>query len=157
MRYRTFLLIMSAVGLVVGLGAGAAYAYFTSTGQGTGSASTGSMQPVTVAATTATPSTALLPGGTGDVTLQVTNHNGYDVTLVSVTSTGAAITPDLSHSTCTTTGVTFTNQTGLSTAIPANSTATVHLPGAAAMSAASSAGCQGATFLIPVTITLHKG
>ena len=157
MRYRSFLLIMSAVGLVVGLGAGTAYAYFTSAGRGTGSASTGTMQTVTVAAATATQSTALLPGGTGDVSLKVTNPNGYAVTLISVTGTGGAITADGGHPGCTTTGVTFTNQTGLSTAIPAGGPSTIDLPGAAAMSAASSAGCQGATFSIPVTITVRKG
>jgi predicted ribosomally synthesized peptide with SipW-like signal peptide len=157
MRFRSFFLIMSAVGLVVGLGAGAAYAYFTSTGHGTGSASAGTMQTVTIAAVTVPPGTALVPGGTGDVTLKVTNPNGYAVTLVSVTGTGATITPDSGHPGCTTTGVTFTNQTGLSTTIPASSTATIDLPGAATMSVASSAGCQGATFSIPVTITVHKG
>lgn len=157
MRYRSFLLIMSAVGLIVGLGAGAVYAYFTSTGKGTGSASTGTMQPVRVAATTATPTTALVPGGTGDVTLKVTNTNSYLVTLVSVTGTGGTITADGSHPGCTTTGVTFANQTGLSTTVPGSSTATIDLPGAASMSAASSASCQGATFSIPVTITVHEG
>lgn len=156
MRYRTFLLILPVV-VIAGLGLGAAYAYFTSSGKGTGPASIGTMAAVTVATTTATPSTALLPGGTGDVTLEVTNHNGYAVTLVSVVGTGGAITADGGHPGCTTTGVTFTNQTGLSTNIPASSTSAIDLPGAAAMSAASSAGCQGATFSIPVTITVHKG
>lgn len=156
MRYRIYLLIMSAV-VVGGLGAGAAFAYFTSGGKGTGSASIGTMSAVTVATTTATPSAALLPGGTGDVTLEVTNRNGYAVTLVSVTGTGGAITADSSHPGCTTTGVTFTNQTSLSTAIPASSTSTIDLHNAAAMDATSSAGCQGATFSIPVTITVHKG
>jgi predicted ribosomally synthesized peptide with SipW-like signal peptide len=157
MRFRSFFLIMSVVGLVVGLGAGAAYAYFTSSGHGTGSASAGTMQTVMIAAVTATPGTALLPGGTGDVTLKVTNPNSYATTLVSVSGTGGTITADSGHPGCTTTGVTFTNQTGLSITIPAGTTTTVDLPGAAAMSAASSAGCQGATFSIPVTIAVHKG
>jgi len=155
MKYRLLLLIVSAVCLVIGLGAGAAYAYFTSSGTGTGSASTGSLQAVTVAAVTASPTTPLRPGNTGDVTLKVNNPNSYDVTLVSVTGAGS-ITADGGHPGCTTTGVTFTDQTGLSTNIPASSTTAVDLPGAAAMSTASSAGCQGATFSIPVTITVHK-
>ena len=41
------------------------------------------MLTVTVAATAGTPSTPLYPGGTGDVTLRVTNPNAYAVTLVS--------------------------------------------------------------------------
>jgi predicted ribosomally synthesized peptide with SipW-like signal peptide len=156
MRYRSFLLIMSAVGLVAGLGAGTAYAYFTSTGRGTGPAATGTLQTVTVAAATAAPGTALLPGGTSDVTLKVTNPNSYAVTLVGVTGTGGTITADGGHPGCTTTGVTFTGQTGLNTTIPASSTTTIDLPGAASMSQASSAGCQGATFSIPVTIAVQK-
>lgn len=156
MRYRSYLLIMSAVGLIIGLGSGVAYAYFTSSGRGTGSASIGTMQPVTLVSATVAPSTLLLPGNTGDVTLKVNNQNSFAVTLVSVTGTGGTITADTGHPGCTTTGVTFTNQTSLNTSIPASTTATIDLPGAASMSTASSVGCQGATFSIPVTITVHK-
>jgi predicted ribosomally synthesized peptide with SipW-like signal peptide len=156
MRYRSYLLIMSAVGLIIGLGSGVAYAYFTSSGKGTGSASIGTMQPVTLVSATVAPSALLLPGGTGAVTLKVNNQNSFAVTLVSVTGTGGTITADSGHTSCTTTGVTFTNQTSLNTSIAASTTATIDLPGAASMSTASSAGCQGATFSIPVTITVHK-
>lgn len=155
MRYRSYLLIMSAVGLIVGLGSGVAYAYFTSSGSGKGSASIGTMQPVTLVSATVAPSTLLLPGSTGDVTLKVNNQNSFAVTLVSVTGTGGPITA-VGDPGCTTTGVTFTNQTSVNTSIPASTTATIDLPGAAAMSTASSAGCQGATFSIPVTIAVHK-
>ncbi len=156
MRYRSYLLIMSAVGLIIGLGSGVAYAYLTSSGSGTGSASIGTMQPVTLVSATVAPSTLLLPGSTGDVTLKVNNQNSFAVTLVSVTGTGGTITADGGHPGCTTTGVTFTNRTSLNSSIPASTTATIDLPGAASMSTASSAGCQGATFFIPVTITVHK-
>jgi D-arabinose 1-dehydrogenase-like Zn-dependent alcohol dehydrogenase len=65
--------------------------------------------------------------------------------------------PDGGHAGCTTTGVTFTNQTGFSSTIGASGTTLVHLPNAASMDATSSSGCQGATFSIPVSITAHKG
>lgn len=156
MRRRSLLLIVPAVCLAAGLASGAAYAYFTGSGRGTGSASVGAMQTVTIASTTASPTTSLLPGSSADVTLVVTNPNGFAVTLVSVTGTGGAITADSGHPGCTTTGVTFTSQTSLGTVIPANSSTAVDLPGAASMSTASSAGCQGATFSIPVTITAQK-
>jgi hypothetical protein len=155
MRLRWLLLIIPAVCLVVGLGSGAAYAYFTGSGHGTGSASTGSMQTVTISSAMATPTSPLHPGGTGDVALKVTNPNTFSVTLVSVTGSGN-ITADSGHPGCTTTGVTFTSQTGLTTTISAGATATIDLPGAATMSASSSAGCQGATFSIPVTISVEK-
>jgi hypothetical protein len=152
---RRLVSVLAVVGvLAVG---GAAWAYFTSHGSGTGHGSTGSMSTVTLSATAGSPSTSLYPGGTGDVSLEVNNPNAYAVTLVSVSGNGA-ITPDSGHlAGCTTTGVTFSNQSGLSTTIPASATNyPVHLSGAVSMSTSSSNGCQGATFTIPVTITVEK-
>jgi hypothetical protein len=137
---------------------GSAIAYWTASGSGTASASAGTLQPVTVTALAGgdTPTSTLLPGGTGDVILRISNPNSSAVTLTSVTGNGT-VTADAGHANCTTTGVSFANQTGLSTTIAASSTTLVHLSGAASMSAASSNGCQGATFSIPVTITVHLG
>jgi hypothetical protein len=149
--------VLSAVALIACALAAGAYAYFASTGSGQASASTGSLQPVTVTALAgATPASSLLPGGTGDVVLRVNNPNSYAVTLTSVTGNGT-ITADAGHPSCTTTGVSFTGQTALNTTIAASSTTLVHLPGAASMSTASSNGCQGATFSIPVSITVQLG
>jgi hypothetical protein len=156
MKRRWLLLAAPAVCVAAGLAAGAAYAYFTGSGTGSGSASVGTMQTVTISSATVSPSTPLVPGGSGDVTLEVTNPNGFAVTLVSVAGADGAITADSGHPECTTTGVTFTSQTGLSTVIQPDSTAPIDLPGAASMSTASSAGCQGATFTIPVTITVQS-
>ncbi len=156
MTRRSLLLIVPASCVAAGLASVAAYAYFTSTGTGPGSASVGTAATVSISSATVSPTTHLLPGGSGDVTLQVTNPGAFAVTLVSVTGTAGAITADSGHSGCTTTGVTFTSQTGLSTVIAPDSTAAIDLPGAAAMSTASSPGCQGATFSIPVTITVQQ-
>jgi hypothetical protein len=153
MKHRTLLLVIATV--VVSLGAGAALAYFTSSGSAQGSASTATLLTVTAGA--GTPSTPLLPGGTGDVALTVTNPNNFAVTLVSVAGNGAIIA-DGGHPGCTT-GVTFTAPTGspLPVTILANSTnQVVDLPGAAAMSLTAANACQGATFSIPVTIVVHK-
>jgi predicted phage tail protein len=141
---------------LVGMGAGAAYAYFTSSGSGTGAATAGTLQTVTISATAGSPTTPLLPGGTGDVVLQVSNPNAFAVTLVSVTGSGT-ITVDGAHSGCNASAVTFTDQTSLSVSIPASSTNyQVDLPAAASMSAGAANACQGATFSIPVTITVEK-
>jgi hypothetical protein len=154
MRRRLLVLALAAV--LVGLGAGAAYAYFTATGSGAGSAGAGSLQTVTIDATTGSPTTPLLPGQTGDVALQVSNPNGFPVTLVAASGSGA-VTVDSEHSGCDPSVVTFTNQTGLSTTIPADTTGyQVYLDGAASMSTAAANACQGATFSIPVTITVQK-
>lgn len=143
---------------VAGAGAGGAYAYFTSSGSGSSSASANSLTPVTVTAFAGgdAPTSALLPGGSGDVILRVNNSNGQAVTLTSVTGSGP-ITADSAHAGCTTPGVSFTTQSGLSMTIGASGTTLVHLPAAVSMSTASSNGCQGATFSIPVSITVHLG
>ena len=149
MRHRAVL--VAATALAVSAGSATAYAYFTASGSGGAAASTGALQTVTVAATAGTPSGELVPGGNADVSLRVTNPNGFAVTLVSVTGSGAIT----ASNSCSPTGVTFTDQTGLSISIPSG-TSQVHLSGAAAMSPASADACQGATFTIPVTIVVHK-
>ncbi len=141
--------------VLASVGTGSAYAYFTGSGAANGSASTGTLKPVTVAATAGTPNSMLEPGGDADVVLQVTNSNPYDVTLASVTGNGT-IAPNSDHVNCTTTGVTFADQNNLSISIAANGTTQVDLPHAASMDSSSSSGCQGATFSIPVTIAVHK-
>jgi hypothetical protein len=150
MIYRKTLLAAAAI--LLSLGSGTAFAYFTSAGTGTASASTGTLT-VTLAATAGPPSTPLYPGGTGDVALKVNNPNSFAVTLVSVVATGGTIT---ASNGCSPTGVSFTNQTGLSIPIAASATVQVHLSGAASMSSSSANACQGATFSIPVTITVQK-
>jgi hypothetical protein len=156
-RRRKLVSVLTLVGaLAVGA---AAWAYFTSSGSGSAHASTASMSTVTLSATAGTPSTPLYPGGTGDVSLEVNNPNAYAVTLVSVAlKTGGTITADVGHSSCTTTGVTFANQTGISSTIPPGASQyQIRLPGAVSMNSSSLSGCQGATFSIPVTITVDKG
>ena len=97
-----------------------------------------------------------MPGGTADVMLRVTNPNGAAVQIYSVTGNGP-ITADAGHSGCTTTGVSFTAPaTPVGISLTANSTTLVHLPNAASMSTASLSACQGATFRIPVTVTVHQ-
>ena len=68
-------------------------------------------------------------------------------------SGNGTITPDAGHSGCTTTGVTFTDQSGLTLDIAASTSTQFTLNGAASMSNASLNACQGATFTIPVTLT----
>lgn len=146
--------------LSLAIGSGTAYAYWATDGFGSGSAAAGDMQTVTVDALVPgdTPASTLIPGGTADVVLRVTNPNPYSVQVYSVTGNGP-ITADTAHPSCTTTGVTFAGSpTPLSPAvsIAANSTALVTLPGAAGMNATSQSACQGATFHLPVTLAVRK-
>jgi hypothetical protein len=133
------------------VGMNAAAAYFTSTGSGSGSGSVGSVAAVSVTAGTST--SPLFPGGSGDVALTINNPNSFPLTLKSVSGNGA-ITADGGHPGCSTTGVSFTNQSGLTnTLAPGNNS--IDFTSAASMSAASDSGCQGATFTIPVVVTVQ--
>ena len=145
---------LGVLGITTG---GVAYASFTGTGTGTGSGHVGTMQTVTVSAFVGgdAPSSKLYPGGpAADVILRVNNPNSFSVQLFSLGGNGA-ITADASHSGCTTTGVTFTPPSSPNITIPAGSSL-VHVAGAASMSSASLSACQGATFSIPLTLTVHK-
>lgn len=165
LRRRHKLLVAGAAGLLsLGVGAGAAWGFWTTGGSGTGTATGASIGPVTLVAVTGSPSTPLYPGGTGDVVFNISNSNAYPVTLSSVTlEAGHSITASNGIGTCSGSGgVSFTTQTPNIT-IPAN-TATngypngfpVDLAGAASMSTSSPTGCQGATFSVPITITVKK-
>ena len=87
-RLRTRVRASAAVGmagaLVLGLGAGSAFGYFTSSGAGHGSASTATLLPALGAH--GVPTTRLVPGGTADVAVEVTNPNLFAVSVVSATA-----------------------------------------------------------------------
>jgi hypothetical protein len=141
--------VMSIVGLV--------YAAWTTNGTGSAYAKAGSSQAIGTVDVSASTTATLYPGVSGDVLIKLDNPNPYPVTVTAISGNGS-ITADAGHSGCTTTGVTFSNQTGLSLVIPAKSGSTngslqTTLSGAASMSNASLNACQGATFTIPVSLT----
>ncbi|MFL5781784.1 MAG: hypothetical protein ACJ760_10770 [Thermoleophilaceae bacterium] len=142
-------LTMAAVGLV--------YAAWTTNGSGNAYAKAGTAAAISTVDVSASTTATLYPGVSGDVLIKLDNPNPYPVTVTGVTGNGT-ITADAGHSACTTTGVTFTNQTGLTLTIPAKSGGVdgvlqTPLTGAASMSNASLNACQGAVFTIPVTIS----
>ncbi len=152
------LLVSMLVLVTLGVGVGAAWAYLTSTGSGAGIASTSSLTAVTLDAVTATPTTPLLPGRSGDATFEISNSNSVALTLVSVTSSGLISVTGGSGCTSLNDGVSFVDQSSLSVTIPANvSNYVVDLPSSVTMSTGSATGCQGATFSIPIVATVHQG
>ena len=145
---------ITAGGIVVGamLAAGVAFAAWTATGSGSGYAKATTAQALsTVDVSASTPAT-LYPGATGNVKLSISNPNPYPVTVSSVSGNGA-ITSDKGAACNASTGVTYSNQTGLSLAVPAAGSATFTLTGAVSMSNASDDSCQGAVFTIPVSLS----
>jgi hypothetical protein len=140
----TILASLTVVGLV--------YAAWTTNGTGSAYAKAGTAQALTTVDVSASTSATLYPGVTGDVLIKLSNPNPYQVTVTAVTGSGS-ITPDAGHSGCTTTGVSFTDQSSLSLVVPASGVLQTTLSGAASMSNASLNACQGATFTIPVSLT----
>ena len=82
------------------------------------------------------------------------NPNAFAVSLVSVSYGTPTAVGGIGM--CTTTGVTTNTPTNLPFTINASGTTSVDLLGAATMGVSSQTGCQGATFSIPVTITVQK-
>jgi hypothetical protein len=78
------------------------------------------------------------------------------VRVTAVTGAGT-VTASGGTGACTTTAVTFTNQSPTSgNTIAANSSATFSYSGAAAMGANPDQGCQNATFTIPINVTISS-
>ena len=107
-RTRRWWAAMASSVLLVVVGCGVAFAVWSVTGSGSGAAQSGTLQTVTITAFTGadSPSSTLVPGGSADVMLRVSNPNGAAVQLYSVTANGP-VTADAGHSGCTTTGVSF--------------------------------------------------
>jgi len=142
----TSILALAAVGLV--------YAAWTTNGSGSGYAAAGQATNLSTNVASTATATKLYPGTNGDVAINIVNSNPYPVTVTAVTlnGTNASITAAGGIGTCSTTGVSFTNQTGLSINVPANGSTQTNLPNAVSMSNASENGCQNATFTIPVNL-----
>ena len=154
MKRPLFVAVMCAIAMAVL--SGGAQAYFRSSGSGTGTTTTGTLQPVVLVAlvTSDTPASTLVPGGSADLLLKVNNPNSSNVTLVGVApKAGGSVTPSLPG--CTTSGVSLATVGTLAITLTPGSN-TVHIGNGATMSTASVTGCQGATFAIEVTITVHK-
>ena len=121
----------------------------TGTGNGAAEADTADALVVTAGSTTA----QLYPGGSGDVKLSIQNPNPFPVAISSIVGSGAIVS-DGPAACDALTGVSFTDQTGLTGMnIAAGATLPVTLAGTASMSNASDNSCQGATFSIPLTVS----
>jgi hypothetical protein len=138
--------------LGIALAGSVAFAAWTATGTGSGYAKAGSAQALTTVDVSASTTATLYPSGTGDVKLRIDNPNPYPVRVTSVTGNGA-ITSDAGAACDASTGVTYTDQTGLTLDVAAGTAATFTLSGSVAMSNASANSCQGAVFTIPVSLS----
>jgi len=148
-RLRVLLFLTAAAMLTVVATAAAAW---TVAGTGKGTAKAGSAASLVLSDASTFTTSALYPGATGDLTLRVRNPNPFPVRITTVSGNGA-ITSDKGTACDQSTGVSLSNRSGLALDVPAGATATLTVPAAVAMSAASADACQGAMFAVPVSLT----
>lgn len=149
-RKAVFFAAAAAAVLATGVGIAA----WSTSGSGNGYAKAATASALTLSDASASTSADLYPGATSDVKVKVTNPNQFPVKVTSVTLQAAAVVTSDKGAACNaSTGVTFTDKTGLSLSVAAGATATLTVPAAAAMSNASDNSCQGAIFSIPVNVT----
>jgi hypothetical protein len=129
------------------------FAAWSTNGSGTGYAKAGTASALVIGDASASTTADLYPGATGSVKLMVTNNNSFPVRVTAVSKQAGAITSDKGAACNAATGVTFTNQTGLTLDLAAGATSTFPLTGAVSMTNASDNTCQGAVFSIPVDVT----
>jgi hypothetical protein len=139
--------------LLSAVAASAVIAAWVTNGSGPGYAKAQSASNLTLSDASASTTADLYPGATGSVKLKVTNPNPFPVRITSVAKQASAITSDKGAACDASTGVTFSDQTGLALDVAAGATTTLTLANAISMSNASDNSCQGALFTIPVNVT----
>jgi hypothetical protein len=151
--HSTKFIVIAVAGVIAVAVAGIAIAAWAVSGSGTGYAKAGSSSALTLSDATASTSADLYPGVTGAVKLKVSNPNPFPVRITAVAGNGT-ITSDKGAACDASTGVSFTNQSGLTLDLLANETNKVFtLATAVSMSNASDNTCQGAVFSVPVSVT----
>ena len=153
---RRFLIALAAVVALTGALAGGVLAYWRTSGSGSGAASVGTAQAVTVVAASGTPTSSLNPGGTADLVVTLNNPNSYAVTITGIAQNGAVSPVPGGGCTGANAGVSVPTQSGLAISVASGSAQTVHIPGGAAMTAASDRSCQGVSFDLPITLTVQR-
>jgi hypothetical protein len=142
------LVVLALAVVAVGVGLGA----WSLGGTGNGSAKATTASNITLADASAFTSADLYPGATGNLKLRATNPNPFPVRITAVSGNGT-ITSDKGAACDASTGVSFTNQSGLTLDLAAGATATLTVPSAVSMSNLSDNSCQGAIFTVPVSVT----
>lgn len=135
--------------------AGVAVAAWSTSTSGNAYSKASTASPLVLSDASASTSGDLYPGGSGDLKLKVANPNSFPVRITAVALTAAGtITSNVAACNTGGTGVTLTNQSGLTLDLAANAAATVFtLSGAVHMSNSSDTNCQGAIFTLPVDVT----
>ena len=148
-------LAVAVVLTVVGFGAGAAYAVWQSpSGSGVGAAKGYTVQAVHVLATVGSPTNTLVPGQSGDLRITLNNPNPFSVVISAIASNGNGPDPG-GGCTWANGGVSLSSSPTLPVTVVQGNSVTVTITNGASMALGSNTTCQGKTFQIPVTLTVH--
>jgi hypothetical protein len=152
-RTRTILSIAAAAAIVVN--AGAAWAYWHVTQSRTGPAATGTAVELALRARNDL-NKPLTPGGTGNLTVTVTNEYDFPVRITRVTPGSGNIVADDEHrdAGCTVPAVSMTRpRFDVSWDVARNTVGAFTIPDGLVMSRSTQRACRGATFTVPVRVT----
>lgn len=152
---RSKVVLSLAAAAAVLVNAGAAYAYWRLNGAGTGVAVAGTAIELKLQGRS-DDSRPLYPGGTTNLTVEVTNQNDFPIKITSVVAGDGAVSADPDHRAggCRTTGVVIAAEVlPVAWEVPRNTIGVFTVPDGLKMTNNSDSACQGATFTIPVRAT----
>ena len=150
---RTRSVLAAALAAAIVANAGVAWAYWTINGSRTGTASAG--MPVEMILRGRSDLTRpLTAGGTGNLTVTLTNDNDFPIRITSVSRAAGNVTADDEHrdAGCTDAhGVSMARDTyDVSWEVARNTIGAFTIPDGLSMSGETSRSCRGATFAVPI-------
>ncbi|MFI5494890.1 hypothetical protein [Actinoplanes sp. NPDC051859] len=148
------ILVAAAVAAVI-VNAGAMWTYWKITGSQSAAAGAGAYLEMGLRGRTSL-DVPLTPGGTGDLTVTVSNDNDFAIRVTSVAPGSGNIIADDEHreNGCTRHGVDFTRpELPVQWEVSRNDVAVFTVPGALRMAADADQACRDAIFTVPVRIT----
>lgn len=148
-------LVALVVALVLGAGAGTAFAFFVDGGTGTGTITAGTVKSVTLIGASGTVVSKLVPGGTADLIIDLDNPNATHVIITSISQSGRVAVFGGQGCTSHNSEVFAPTERDLHLRVATGTHIIVHVSHGAAMGTASASGCQGASFHIPVSVTVQ--
>jgi hypothetical protein len=152
---RTRSILTGAAAAAVLVNAGAVWAYWRITDSETGRAANGTVVEMNLRARSDL-NKALEAGGTGDLTVTVTNDNDFPIRITSVSPGQGNIIADDEHreAGCANTGVIVAqNSVKVRWDVPRNTVGAFTVPHGLAMGPYSDTACVGAVFTVPVLVS----
>jgi hypothetical protein len=152
---RTRSILTGAAVAAIIVNAGAVWAYWQITGSETGRDTAGTVVELNLRARSDL-NKPLVPGGSGNLTVTVTNDNDFPIRITSVAPGEGNIIADDEHreAGCTTTGVVVAQRSvKVEWDVPRNTIGAFTVPDGLAMGKGSDKACKGATFTVPVLVS----